>query len=297
MSSREGGLMTQHVFHIGEIEIAPVTDGTVHVDAGGPFGLTPRALYRTILEPDANNLIPMELGCLLVRTAGKIIVIDTGLGDKLTDKQKQNWGLNRDRGGLLDNLARHGVRPEAVDLVIDTHLHADHCAGNTHFRSDFTGVDPVFPNAQYVTQRREYDDAMRPNERTRGTYYDVNFAPLVESGQMTLLEGDTEIVPGVYGVIAPGHTPGHMAIRFESRGQHGLYVADLASYAVHFERLAWMTAYDVEPLVTLESKRHWQQWALDHDALLIFEHDPRLITGRLRQQGEKRFVEPVLRIE
>jgi glyoxylase-like metal-dependent hydrolase (beta-lactamase superfamily II) len=239
----------------------------------------------------------MELGCLLVRAAGKTIVIDTGLGNKLTDKHKQNWGLNRDRGGLLENLARHGVRPEAVDLVIDTHLHADHCAGNTRFRADFTGVDPVFPNAQYVTQRREYDDAMRPNERTRGTYYDVNFAPLVQSGHMTLLDGDTEIVTGVHGVITPGHTPAHMSIRFESQGQHGLYVADLASYAVHFERLAWMTAYDVAPLVTLETKRHWQQWALDHDALLIFEHDPHLITGKLRQQGEKRFIEPVLRID
>lgn len=289
-------MMSSDIFQIGDIQIAPVTDGTVHVDAGGPFGLTPRALYRSYLEPDANNLIPMELGCLLVRAGGKTIVIDTALGDKLDDKAKKNWALTRDRGGLLDNLARHGVRPEDVDLVIDTHLHADHCAGNTTFNVEFTGVRPVFPNAEYVVQRREYDDAMHPNERTRATYYAINFDPLVQSGQMRLLEGDTEIVPGIHGVITPGHTPAHMAIRFESQGQHGLYVADLASYAAHFERIAWMTAYDVEPLRTLDCKRQWQQWALDHDALLIFEHDPKIITGKFHEVNGKRIIEPILRL-
>ncbi|MBX3063953.1 MAG: MBL fold metallo-hydrolase [Anaerolineae bacterium] len=288
--------MGSDVFQIGDIQIAPVTDGTVHVDAGGPFGLTPRALYRSYLEPDANNLIPMELNCLLVRAAGKTIVIDTGLGEKLDERARRNWALNRDRGNLLDNLARHGVRPEDVDLVIDTHLHADHCAGNTRFDSDGKMVLPVFPNAEYVTQRREYEDASHPNERTRGTYYAVNFEPLVQSGQMRLLDGDTQIVPGIRGVITPGHTPAHMAIMFESQGQYGLYVADLASYAIHFERLAWMTAYDVEPLITLESKRQWQQWALDHDAILIFEHDPKMITGKYTQQGDKRIIEPILRM-
>jgi glyoxylase-like metal-dependent hydrolase (beta-lactamase superfamily II) len=284
------------VFHIGDLQIAPVSDGRVYIDAGGPFGLTPRALFRSYLEPDANNLIPMALTCLLVRAGSTTIVIDTGLGDKLDERARRNWGLNRDHGGLLDNLARHGVRPTDVDMVIDTHLHADHCAGNTRFTADLAGVEPVFPNAHYVTQRREYDDALHPNERTRGTYYSANFQPLVQRGQMRLLEGDTEIAPGVFGVVTPGHTPAHMSIRFESQGQHGLYVADLASYAAHFERLAWMTAYDVEPIRTLDTKRYWQQWALDHDALVIFEHDPHLITGKLRQTGDKRVIEPILRM-
>src|SRR5512132_4331050 len=105
----------------------------------------------------------MTLHCLLVRAAGKTIVIDTGLGNKLTPKLQQNWGLIRPHGGLLDGLARLGVMPEAVDLVIDTHLHSDHCAGNTVLLPDGIGVRPTFPNAQYVTQHREYEDAMRPN--------------------------------------------------------------------------------------------------------------------------------------
>ena len=281
------------MIQIGDIQIAVVSDGVVHVDAGGPFGLVPRALYHSRFEPDANNLIPMTLNCLLVRVAGKTVVVDTGLGDKLTDKLKRQWMLERPAGGLLDALARHGVRPADVDLVINTHLHGDHCAGDTAFNSDLSGVVPVFPNAEYVTQRREYSDAMQPNERTQATYIPVNYQPLVESGQMHLLDGDAEILPGVYGVITPGHTPAHMSIRFESQGQHALYVADLASYAVHFERLGWMTAYDVEPLQTLETKRYWQQWALDSGALILFEHDPYVCAGHVVQDGDRRRIEPV----
>ncbi len=281
------------MLQIGDIQIAVVSDGTVHVDAGGPFGLTPRALYHSILEPDANNLIPMVLHCLLVNHAGQTILIDTGLGTKLSPKQEQTWGLQRPKGGLLDGLARLGVRPEDIDLVIDTHLHSDHCAGNTTWLEEGISVKPVFPNAQYVTQSREYDDAMHPNERTRATYLPVNYQPLFESGQMRLLTGDTEIVPGIRGVVTRGHTPAHMAILFQSGSQQALFVADLASYAVHFERLAWMTAYDVEPLETLATKRRWTQWALETNALIIFQHDPKVFAGYLTQQGERRRIEPV----
>jgi glyoxylase-like metal-dependent hydrolase (beta-lactamase superfamily II) len=131
-------------------------------------------------------------------------------------------------------------------------------------------------------QRREYEDAMRPNERTRASYIPANYQPLVESGQMRLLDGDTELAPGVFGVVTPGHTPGHMSVRLESQGEHALFVSDMASYSVHFERLGWMTSYDVEPLITLETKRRWQQWAIQTDALLIFPHDPLRPAARLR---------------
>jgi glyoxylase-like metal-dependent hydrolase (beta-lactamase superfamily II) len=281
------------MIQLGDIQIALITDGVMHVDAGGAFGLTPRPLYRPYFEPDAHNLIPMALHCLLVRTAGKTVVVDTGLGQKLTERQQRNWGVVRDSGGLIDWLARLGVRPESVDLVINTHLHADHAAGDTKFGADEHDIVPTFPNAEYVVQRREYEDAIHPNERTAATYLPVNYQPLVESGRMHLLDGDTEILPGIHGVITRGHTPAHMSIRFESQGQHALFVADMASYAVHFERLGWMTAYDVEPLQTLETKRRWQQWALDTGALLIFQHDPVRRAGRLVQDGDRRVLDVV----
>jgi glyoxylase-like metal-dependent hydrolase (beta-lactamase superfamily II) len=233
----------------------------------------------------------MSINCLLVRAAGKTILIDTGLGDNMSDRLARNWALVRPDGGLLASLALHGVAPEDIDVVIDTHLHGDHCAGNVIIDGD--SVKPRFPKAEYVTQRKEYLDAMQPNERTRATYIPLNYQPLVESGQMRLLTDDSEIVPGIHGVITRGHTPAHMCIRFDSAGKHGLFMADLATYAVHFERLGWTTSYDVEPLETIETKRRWQHWALQTDALLIWQHDPKIRTGHLRKEGEKYHVEPV----
>src|SRR4051812_34916784 len=121
------------MIQIGDIEIHLVSDGIVHVDAGGPFGLVPRALYKKILEPDENNLIPMALNTLLVRSGGKTILVDTALGAKLDDRARKTWNLIRPHGTQIEGLARLGVSPEKVDLVIDTHLHADHAAGNTIF--------------------------------------------------------------------------------------------------------------------------------------------------------------------
>jgi glyoxylase-like metal-dependent hydrolase (beta-lactamase superfamily II) len=281
------------MFRIGDIDICLISDGVVWMDSGGPWGLVPRGLWSRYLEPDDQHRVPMILTCLLVRAAGKTIVVDTGLGEKLTPKTAELWNLQRERGTLLDGLARLGVGPDEVDIVIDTHLHGDHCAGNTRFAPDGT-VIATFPNAQYMVQRREYDDAMRPNERTRATYFPINYEPLHQSGQLTLLDGDAEIVPGVRTVVAPGHTPGMQIVVFESGGDSALFVTDLASYAVHFEKLGWMTAYDVEPLVTLESKRRWQQWALDTHALLIFQHDTKIPAGRLVEDAQgQRTVEPV----
>lgn len=279
--------------HIGDIHIHLINDGDHKVDPGGAFGLVPRVLWQNYLQADAEQLVPMKLNCLLVQTGGKNIIVDTGYGSKLTDKMQAQLRLERPNGGLLDGLARLGVQPSDIDLVIDTHLHADHAAGNTRYGAN-GAILPVFPNAEYVVQRREYEDASRPNERTRATYSAENFQPLVESGQMRLLDGETEFVPGVRGVITRGHTPGHMSVIFESAGQHAMFVCDLASYAVHFERLGWMTAYDVEPLETLETKRIWQQWALATNAILIFPHDSLRPVGRLMQDAQGKLkIEPV----
>lgn len=272
------------MLHIGEIEIHLINDAHTIVDGGGPFGLVPRKLWQQYFQPDDDNCVPMIHLCLLVKSGGKIAVIDTGYGDKMSEKEIRNAQMTQ-TGGLLRGLAQLGVRPEAVDMVIDTHLHGDHCGGNTRFKpGSTTDVEPVFPNAEYVVQRREYDDAMRPNERTRATYHAHNYQPLVESGQMRLLDGDTELLPGISGIVTPGHTPGHMSIRFESQGETGAFLCDLSTYAVHIERLGWMTAYDVEPLVTLETKRIWQKWALATNAILIFPHDSQRPIGRLMQK-------------
>ncbi len=265
---------------LGDLRITLLNDGYTWVDPGGAFGLVPRALWSRYITPNDEYLVPMVHVCLLVESDGQKIIVDTGHGTKITPKAAANMHLERPQGSMLDGLARVGVRPEDITLVIDTHLHGDHAGGNTYYDADGQ-LKPTFPNAEYVVQRREYEDAMHPNERTAATYFPINYAPLVESGQMRLLDGDTELARGVYGHVTRGHTPAHMSIRFESQDQHALFVCDLASYAVHFERLGWMTAYDVEPLHTLETKRRWQRWALDHDALLIFPHDSQRVAGHL----------------
>lgn len=275
------------MIQIGEIEIHLISDGVVMMDSGGPWGLVPRALWSKYLAPDAQHRVPMILTCLLVRAAGQTIVVDTGLGDKLGEREIAIWGLERARGTLLDGLARLGVAPADVDIVIDTHLHADHCAGNTTLAASGE-ARATFPRARYVVQGREFEDAMHPNERTRATYFPINYEPLYRAGQLALLEGDAEIAPGITAVVTPGHTPGHQSVLFESGGQRALFVADLASYAIHFEKLGWMTAYDVEPLVTLETKRRWQQWALETDGLLIFQHDTVIAAGHFRPDDQGR---------
>ncbi len=269
---------------LGDIRLHLINDCTVRVDAGGAFGLVPRALYRDLMPPDDDNTVPMTHHVLLIQAGGRNIICDTGYGEKLTEKQRAYLRMDRSSGGLVGGLSRLGLTPEDIDLVINTHLHNDHCGGNTVYGENGQPV-PVFPNAEHVVQRREYQDAMRPNERTRATYLSANYRTLVESGQMRLLDGETEIVPGICGIVSPGHTPGHMSVRIESGGQHAAFVCDLASYAIHFERLGWMTAYDVEPLITLETKRVWQAWALETDALLIFPHDPVRPMGRLTEDA------------
>lgn len=268
------------MLHIGDIRVHLINDHYIKVDPGGAFGLVPRALWSSLLPPDENHLVPMVATCLLVQSGGKNILIDSGYGNKLSEKQQANIWMQRPGGDVVAGLGRLGLTPEDIQLVIATHLHYDHAGGLTRFDEDGQSILPTFPNAEYVAQRREYEDAMRPNERTRATYFPFNYDPLVKSGQMRLLEGDTELLTGLRGVVTPGHTPGHMSVIVESGGQHLMFVCDMASYAIHFERLGWMTGYDVEPLVTLESKRRWQQWALETGAILVFAHDSQRPAGR-----------------
>ena len=281
------------MIRIGDFKLHLFNDATTWVDPGGIFGLVPRALWSRYLDADENQLVPSANHNLLIQTPSQSILVDTGFGNCLSEKQRLRYQLSH-FDGTHAGLAALGIKPEAIDIVINTHLHDDHCSGN--FRLDAAGQrQPAFPNAEYLVSRREYADACHPNERTRATYNPANYAPLLESGRMRLLDGDCDILPGISAHITPGHTPGHMSLRVSGGGEHAAFLCDMASLAVHFERLAWMTAFDVEPLVTLETKRVWQAWALEHDALLIFPHDIQRPCGRLRPAEKGRFaLEPVV---
>ena len=265
---------------LGDTRVFVIRDAMTAVDAGGAFGLIPRSLWSRYFQADDQNRVPMAMHCLLIQTGGHNILIDTGLGD-ISATQASFWSTTCfDR--LVPGLQHIGLGPADIDIVVNTHLHADHCGGNT--RRDTEGrMRPAFADARYIVQRTEYEHASQPDERTRGTYLADNFQPLRESGQLELIDGDTDIVAGVRVVVTPGHTRGHMSVIIGHDETQVLFLCDMATFMVHFERLNWMTAYDEEPLVTLETKRIWQRWALDTGAMLLSVHDPHRPCGRLVQ--------------
>ena len=276
---------------IGELEIAVLHDGTVWVDAGGPFGLVPRKLYEGHIMPTSENLIPMVLNCLLVRSQGKTILIDTGLGNKLSEDAALQWRLEREAGGLIENLASLGVAPDDVDIVINTHLHADHCAGNTRLIDG--EAQPAFPRAEYWVQRMEWAEASHPDARTRGTYFEQNYSPLLAQGRLRLLHGDTKVTDGVHCVVTPGHTRGHQSVLLQDGDWRGLFVADMASYGVQMERTSWLTAYDVYPLENIRTKQRWQRWVLEKEAWMFFQHDPHITIARLVEEDGRKRLTPI----
>jgi glyoxylase-like metal-dependent hydrolase (beta-lactamase superfamily II) len=276
---------------LGDVELTTISDGRWWQDAGAHFGVVPRVLWEPIIGLDERHRVPMALNCLLIRSAGKTILVDTGLGSKLSAKERDQFGLDRSHG-LLDDLREKGLAPEDVDIVINTHLHSDHCGGNTILNSDGR-PRPTFPRAEYWIQRLEWADARYPNERTSRTYLPENLLPLEEEGQLALLRGDTPVTDEVRCEVTRGHTRAHQSVIISSQGQSAIYVGDLAPWKENIEKLAWTPAVDELPLETMETKRSIRRWALEEKALLLFEHDPRIAAGYLRRSGEKYKVEPV----
>ena len=273
---------------IGAVRAEIVSDGTFWLDAGGHFGLVPKVLWERVAQPDSRNRVRLALNCLYLESEGKTILVDTGLGSKLPQRRTEIYHLERD-GGLLGSLEEIGVAPGDIDIVVDTHLHSDHCGGNTLYDGD--SLVPTFHAAEYWVQRGEWKEASRPNERTRTTYLSENFEPIADRARF--LDGDASVTSEVHCRVTPGHTRHHQSVIIESEGESAIFLADLSPWAVHFERLAWIPAYDVEPLITLETKRLMQRWALTADALLIFEHDSEVTLGRLREEEEGLRMEPV----
>jgi glyoxylase-like metal-dependent hydrolase (beta-lactamase superfamily II) len=274
----------------GDLEVELISDGQVRVDAGGPFGLVPRALYEQHVTLADDNKLVMALTCVLIRSRGKTILIDTGLGMKMSKGEIRRWGLVRNTGGLIENLSKKGVAAQDVDIVVNTHLHSDHCGGNTS--RDGERLVATFPRAEYWVQRMEWADASHPDARTRSTYLPENYAPLYREGRLKLLHGDSCVTDQVKCVVTPGHTRGHQSVVLKAGNWRGIFLADLATFAIHFARSAWLTSYDVLPLENVSTKKIWQRWALENDAWLFVEHDPAMPVARLIEQDGRLDVEP-----
>jgi len=273
-------------YRVGDLDVYLVSDGINYTDVGGLFGLVPKALWSKVTSADEKNRVPMYLRSLYLESEGKKILVDTGYGDKLSEKMRAILGLGPEKMRLVNDLRSIGVEPEAIDVVILTHLHGDHCGGNTYW--DENGrVRPTFPNATYFAQRQELGEAMFPDERTRGTYFADNFRPLLESDQLRVIDGDTEITAHVRTKVARGHTPSYQAVVVESDGEAALFLGDACPWGIFLERLGWVSSFDIEPLASITSKKMLGGWAVRHHARLFFQHDALMESAFVRREGDK----------
>jgi glyoxylase-like metal-dependent hydrolase (beta-lactamase superfamily II) len=261
---------------LGDFELTAVSDGIYYLDGGAFFGVVPKVLWSRKAHADEQNRVPTGLNSLVVRTGDHTVLVETGIGNKLPEKMAR---IHSQPAKLLENLIAAGVAPEDIDIVINTHLHFDHCGWNTVRKG--TGMAPTFPKAKYYVQRGEWEHA-HENQRDASSYFVENYDPLVESGQMKLLDGSQEIVPEISVEVFPGHTRNMQAVVIRSGGQTACYISDLIPTSAHLE-LNWVMAFDLYPVETIESRKRYYARAIPEKWLTAFTHDPNVpwaVVGR-----------------
>jgi len=273
---------------LGDFELSIFSDGTYPLDGGAFFGVIPKIMWSRKAAADEKNYVQAGLNSLLIRTGKKNVLVETGVGNKLSERMVKFYGQP---AKLVANLAAGGVAPEDIDIVINTHLHFDHCGWNTRMVNG--EAVPVFPNAQYIVQRGELEHAKDPSDRDRASYFPENFAPMEKTGQWSLLDGDAEVIPGVELIRAPGHNRDMMCVRLSGGGKAVFFTADLIPTTAHLP-YPWIMGYDLYPLTTLENKKKWIPQAAREGWLVIFGHEPATPAGYLREQGGKFVLEPVV---
>ncbi|HEY3112580.1 MAG TPA: MBL fold metallo-hydrolase [Gemmatimonadaceae bacterium] len=273
---------------IGDFTVYAIQAGGQKLDGGAMFGVVPKPLWEKRIGADERNRIQLGMRCLLIEHPSGLVLIDTGAGNKENQKFEEIYGLENEGADgatlLEDGLKQIGVAPPDVTLVINTHLHFDHAGGNTRNRPDGS-LEISFPNATYIVKRGEYEFATHPNERTVASYFERNYTPLEAAGKIEFVSREKEIVKGIRVIPTPGHTPFHQSILIESGDERAFYLGDLVPTHAHLP-LPWIMGYDVEPLVTLETKRSILKQALEERWLLIFEHDAAVAWGRVEHDGK-----------
>jgi len=279
---------------LGRYDLHAVRDGTFALDGGAMFGIVPRPLWEKKITPDARNRIPLAARCLLAvdRDAKRVILVDTGIGDKWAPKFVDIYGIDRREGDLLSGLRRLGFTPEDVTDVVLTHLHFDH-AGGTVRRGPGGSASLAFPRAVHYVQRRNWNWAHGPSEKDAGSFIAEDYEALQHSNQLHLVDGSAELFPDVELIVSEGHTVGQQLPRFHDGTTHLTFCGDIVPTAAHL-RPSWVMAYDLNPLTTIEEKKVLVAEALEDDGILFFEHDPNVAACRLEErQGETVFRSPV----
>jgi glyoxylase-like metal-dependent hydrolase (beta-lactamase superfamily II) len=253
--------------------------------------VVPKPLWEKRIPADERNRIQLGMRCLLVEHDSGLVLIDTGAGNKENEKFHDIYGVENSaasadggvrRTALEDGIIASGHRVEDVALVINTHLHFDHAGGNTFV--DAAGVvRPSFPNARYVVQGGEHAWATHTNERTAASYFGRNWDSIFAAGRFDLIDGDREIVAGISSLRTPGHVPHHQSVLIDGDGEVACFLGDICPTAAHLP-LPWIMGYDVEPLVSLETKRWLLERASAEKWLVVFEHDAAVAWGRVSHE-------------
>jgi len=271
---------------LGDFEISLIRESIHWWDGGTFFGVVPKTLWSRKIQADELNRIPLGFNCYLVRTGDHTILIETGAGDKQDAVARQRMKLPPQAQPLPEVIARHGFDPEAIDIVINSHLHFDHCGGNTILTN--SGARPAFPRARYFAARGEWEHAHEHLSRDAISYIDANYDPLVESGQMTLVEDDFEVVPGVWMRRAPGHNRDMRIITAASRAQTFCFFSDLVPTTAHLQP-TWVTAFDLYPLQSIDNKIRWLGGAVEGGWVCAFSHDSEVGFARIAAHPKTRF--------
>jgi len=269
---------------LGDFELAVFSDGTYYLDGGAFFGVVPKVMWSRKVKADEQNRVVVGLNSLLVRTGKHNVLIETGIGNELSVKMAKIYGQP---AKLLENLSAGGIAPDDIDVVINTHLHFDHCGWNTVRKNG--QLVPTFPKAQYYVQEGEWQHGRRQHERDAISYISENYDPLIDSGQMHLLHGDQEIVPGVSVKIFPGHTANMEAVIIKSGGKTACYISDLIPTTAHLD-LTWVMGFDLFPLETIESRKRYYAQAVPEQWLTVFTHDPNMPWAHLERNDAGKMV-------
>jgi glyoxylase-like metal-dependent hydrolase (beta-lactamase superfamily II) len=274
---------------LGDLTLTPLLDRHFRLDGGAMFGVVPKPLWEKRAPADDRNRITMAMRPLLVK-GERLMIIDAGAGGKMDPKLQEIYGF--ERGESLDaSLAAAGVGAGDVAIVLASHLHFDHAGGFTT-RDPSGAIVPAFPNARYVINAGEWEDATHPHERNRASYFVENYVPLREAGVVDFMEGDGEVMPGVRVRRTGGHTRWHQIVYLESKGRTAVFAADLIPTTAHVD-VPWIMGYDLYPMETLEFKRAFVREAIEREYIIFFEHDPAVAAGYIRQDGKRLFVEPL----
>jgi len=264
---------------VGDFQVTLVRAGVYHWDGGAFFGVVPKTLWSKRLAADERNLVPLAFNCYVVETGSHTVLIETGGGDKMDARARERMKLPAELEPLPTPIAAQGIDPERIDIVVNSHLHWDHCGWNTSREGR-----ALFPRATYYTRRAEWEHAHERHPRDSVSYIDANYDPLVESGQMKLLAGDGEVAPGIGLHLAAGHNRDMMVVTAASRGETFCFFSDLVPSTAHLTP-TWVAAFDLYPLQSIDSKNLWLGRAAKEGWVCGLGHDCDIDFARVEAGG------------